>query len=130
MNRATAMLIGLVFLSPASARTVAQVATDAGTPVRGIHELQVTLKITNLSLDRYASERGDIDGCKPRENYVRIHLGEMVYLLGQTLKNLQGFLDLGRFPARSPKRNHQSRSRERILPDSRWHYVCKIKNGL
>ena len=38
------MLIGLTFLSVASARTVAQVAKDAGTPMRGIHEIQVTLR--------------------------------------------------------------------------------------
>ena len=44
MNKVTTMLIGLTFFSAASARTVAQVAKDAGTPMRGIHEIQVTLR--------------------------------------------------------------------------------------
>ena len=43
MNRLTATFIGLTFLSTVSARAVAQVAKDAGTPMRGIHEIQVTL---------------------------------------------------------------------------------------
>ena len=38
------MLIGLTILSAASARTVAQVAKDAGTQLRGVHEIQVTLR--------------------------------------------------------------------------------------
>ena len=38
------MLIGLTILSAASARTVAQVAKDAGTGAQRVHEIQVTLK--------------------------------------------------------------------------------------
>jgi TonB family protein len=38
------MLIGLTLLSAASLRTAAQVAKDAGTPMIGIHEIQVTLR--------------------------------------------------------------------------------------
>jgi TonB family protein len=38
------MLIGLTLLSAASLRTAAQVAKDAGTPMLGIHEIQVTLR--------------------------------------------------------------------------------------
>jgi cytochrome c oxidase subunit 2 len=38
------MLIGLTILSAASARTVAQVARDAGTGAQGVHEIQVTLR--------------------------------------------------------------------------------------
>ena len=44
MNRLRMMLIGLTVMSAASARTVAQVAKDAGTGVQGIHEIQVTLR--------------------------------------------------------------------------------------
>jgi cytochrome c oxidase subunit 2 len=44
VNRLTMMLIGLTILSAGSARTVAQVAKDAGTPMRGVHEIQVTLR--------------------------------------------------------------------------------------
>ena len=44
MNRLTATFIGLTFLSTVSARTVAQVAKDAGPPMRGIHEIKVTLR--------------------------------------------------------------------------------------
>ena len=38
------MLVGLTFLSAASARTVTQVAKDAATPMGGKHEIQVTLR--------------------------------------------------------------------------------------
>jgi cytochrome c oxidase subunit 2 len=44
VNRLKMMLIGLTILSAASARTVAQVAEDAGTSKRGVHEIQVTLR--------------------------------------------------------------------------------------
>ena len=43
-SRLKMMLIGLTILSAASARTVAQVAEDAGTSMRGVHEIQVTLR--------------------------------------------------------------------------------------
>jgi cytochrome c oxidase subunit 2 len=38
------MLLGLTILSAASARTVAQVAKDAGTGAQSVHEIQVTLR--------------------------------------------------------------------------------------
>ena len=38
------MLIGLTILSAASVRTVAQAAKDTGTPMQGVHEIQVTLR--------------------------------------------------------------------------------------
>ena len=44
MNRLRMMLIGLTILSAASARTVAQVARDAGTGAQRVHEIQVTLR--------------------------------------------------------------------------------------
>jgi cytochrome c oxidase subunit 2 len=44
VNRLTMMLIGLTILSAASVRTVAQAVTDAGTPMHGAHEIQVTLR--------------------------------------------------------------------------------------
>ena len=44
MNKLRMMLIGLTILSAASARTVAQVAKEAGTGVQGVHEIQVTLR--------------------------------------------------------------------------------------
>ena len=44
MNRLRMMLIGLMILSGASARAVAQVAKDAGTGMQGVHEIQVTLR--------------------------------------------------------------------------------------
>jgi hypothetical protein len=45
VNRLKMMLIELTFLSAASARTVVQVAKDAGTPMRGVHEIQVTVSV-------------------------------------------------------------------------------------
>lgn len=39
----------------------------------------------------------DIEWLQASGNYIRIHLGEMVYLLRQSLKNLQALLDPGRF---------------------------------
>jgi two-component system, LytTR family, response regulator len=39
----------------------------------------------------------DIEWLQSSGNYVRIHLGEMVYLLRQSLKNLQALLDPSRF---------------------------------
>jgi cytochrome c oxidase subunit 2 len=44
MNRLRMMLIGLTILSAASVRTVAQATKDAETPMRGIREIQVTLR--------------------------------------------------------------------------------------
>ena len=39
----------------------------------------------------------DIEWLQSSGNYIRIHLGEMVYLLRQSLKNLQALLDPSRF---------------------------------
>jgi two-component system LytT family response regulator len=39
----------------------------------------------------------DIEWLQASGNYIRIHLGEMVYLLRQSLKNLQALLDPSRF---------------------------------
>jgi cytochrome c oxidase subunit 2 len=44
VNRLKMLLIGLTIMSAASARTVAQVAKDAGTGMQGVHEIQVTLR--------------------------------------------------------------------------------------
>jgi cytochrome c oxidase subunit 2 len=44
MNRLKMMLIGLAILSLAPTRTVGQVAKDAGTPMQGVHEIQVALR--------------------------------------------------------------------------------------
>ena len=44
MNRLKMMLMALTILSAVSARTVAQAAEDSGTSLRGIHEIQVTLR--------------------------------------------------------------------------------------
>jgi cytochrome c oxidase subunit II len=44
MNRVRMMLIGLTILSAVSVRAVAQAAKDAETPIRGVHEIQVTLR--------------------------------------------------------------------------------------
>jgi cytochrome c oxidase subunit 2 len=44
VNRLKMMLIGLTILSSASLRTVAQAAQSAETPMRGVHEIQVTLR--------------------------------------------------------------------------------------
>ena len=44
MNKLKMMLIGLAILSAASARTVAQVAKDAGAGMQAVHEIQVTLR--------------------------------------------------------------------------------------
>ena len=39
----------------------------------------------------------DIEWLQASGNYIRVHLGEIVYLLRQSLKNLQALLDPGRF---------------------------------
>ena len=44
MNRLKIILIGLTVLSGASPTTVAQVPKDAGMQMRGVHEIQVTLR--------------------------------------------------------------------------------------
>ena len=59
MNRLTMMLIGLTILSGASARTVAQVAKDAATPMRGVHEIQVTLRKYEFSPGLLRVKKGE-----------------------------------------------------------------------
>jgi len=59
VNRLKMMLIGLTILSAASARTVAQVAKDAGTPTRGVHEIQVTLRKYEFSPGSLHVKRGE-----------------------------------------------------------------------
>ena len=59
MNRLTTMLIGLTILGGASARTVAQVAKDAGTPMRGVHEIQVALRKYEFSPGSLRVKKGE-----------------------------------------------------------------------
>ena len=59
MNRLKLMLIGLTILSAASARTVAQVAKDAGTPTPGVHEIQVTLRKFEFSPGSLRVRKGE-----------------------------------------------------------------------
>jgi cytochrome c oxidase subunit II len=53
------MLIGLTILSAASARTVAQVAKDAGTGVQAVHEIQVTLRKYEFSPGSLRVRKGE-----------------------------------------------------------------------
>ena len=59
MNRLRTILIGLTILSAASARTVAQVAKDAGTGVQGVHEIQVTLRKYEFSPGSLRVKKGE-----------------------------------------------------------------------
>lgn len=59
MNRLRTILIGLTILSAASARTVAQVAQDAGTGVQGVHEIQVTLRKYEFSPGSLRVKKGE-----------------------------------------------------------------------
>ena len=58
MNRLKMMLIGLTILSAASARTVAQEATDVGT-MRGIQEIHVTLRKYEFNPGTLHVRKGD-----------------------------------------------------------------------
>src|SRR5579863_1184289 len=53
------MLIGLTILSAASARTVAQAAEDSGTSMRGVHEIQVTLRKYEFSPGSLRVRKGE-----------------------------------------------------------------------
>jgi cytochrome c oxidase subunit II len=68
------MLIGLTILSAASARTVAQAAEDSGTSMRGVHEIQVTLR-------KYEFSPG----------LVRVRKGEQVRLIMAAVDHDHGF---------------------------------------
>ena len=59
MNRMTTMLVGLTFLAAASARTVTQVAKGAATPMRGKHEIQVTLRKYEFSPGALRVRKGE-----------------------------------------------------------------------
>ena len=59
MNRLTMMLMGLMILSAASVRTVAQAAEDSGTSMRGIHEIQVTLRKYEFSPGTLRVRKGE-----------------------------------------------------------------------
>jgi len=63
VNRLRMMLIGLTILSAASARTVAQVAKDAGTGAQSVHEIQVTLRKYEFSPGSLRGSR-DTSGIK------------------------------------------------------------------
>src|SRR6202051_1051393 len=53
------MLMGLTILSAASARTVAQVAKDAGTGMQGVHEIQGTLRKYEFSPGSLLVRKGE-----------------------------------------------------------------------
>ena len=59
MNKLKMMLIGLTTLSAASARTVAQVAKDAGTGVQAVHEIRVTLRKYEFSPSSLRVRKGE-----------------------------------------------------------------------
>jgi cytochrome c oxidase subunit II len=59
VNGLKMMLIGLMILSAASARAVAQVAEDAGTSMRGVHEIQVTLRKYDFSPGTLRVRKGE-----------------------------------------------------------------------
>jgi cytochrome c oxidase subunit 2 len=59
VNRLKLMLIALTILSAASARTVAQVAEDARTSMRKVHEIQVTLRKYEFSPSSLRVKKGE-----------------------------------------------------------------------
>ena len=59
MNGMTKMLVGLTFLSAASARTFTQIAKDAAAPMRGKHEIQVTLRKYDFSPGALRVKKGE-----------------------------------------------------------------------
>jgi cytochrome c oxidase subunit 2 len=74
VNRLRIMLIGLTILSAASARTVAQESKDAGTQVRMVHDIQVTLR-------KYEFNPGSL----------RVRKGEQVRLILAAVDHDHGF---------------------------------------
>jgi cytochrome c oxidase subunit 2 len=74
VNRLKMMLMGLTFLFAVSPRTVAQVAKDAGTEIRGVHEIQVTLR-------KYEFGPGSL----------RVRKGEQVRLIMAAVDHDHGF---------------------------------------
>jgi heme/copper-type cytochrome/quinol oxidase subunit 2 len=80
VNKLTMMLIGLTILSSASVRTVAQAAEDSGTSMRGVHEIQVTLR-------KYEFSPGSL----------RVRKGERVKLVMAATDHDHGFKLAGTF---------------------------------
>jgi cytochrome c oxidase subunit II len=74
VNKLKMMLIGLTILSVASARTVAQVAKNAGAGVQRVHEIQVTLR-------KYEFSPGSL----------RVRKGEQVRLILAAVDHDHGF---------------------------------------
>jgi cytochrome c oxidase subunit II len=74
MNRLRIMLIGLTILSAPPARTVAQESKDAGTQVRMVHDIQVTLR-------KYEFNPGSL----------RVRKGEQVRLILAAVDHDHGF---------------------------------------
>ena len=59
VNRLKMMLMALTILSAVSARTVAQAAEDSGTSLRGIHEIQLTLRKYEFSPSSLRVRKGE-----------------------------------------------------------------------
>ena len=74
VHRLNAILIGLTVLSGASVTTVAQVGKDAGIGMRGVHEIQVTLR-------KYEFSPGSL----------RVRKGEQVRLIMAAIDHDHGF---------------------------------------
>jgi cytochrome c oxidase subunit II len=74
VNRLRIILIGLTIFSAAPARTVAQESKDAGTQVRMVHEIQVTLR-------KYEFNPGSL----------RVRKGEQVRLILAAVDHDHGF---------------------------------------
>ena len=74
MNSLKILIVGLMFLSAASPGIVAQEAKPEGTPTRGVHELQVTLR-------KYEFSPGSL----------RVRKGEKVRLIMVALDHDHGF---------------------------------------
>jgi len=74
VNRLMLRLVGLTILSAASAGTVSQAAEDSRTSMRGVHEIQVTLR-------KYEFSRGSL----------RVRKGERIKLVMAATDHHHGF---------------------------------------
>jgi len=74
LNTLKILFVGLIFLSEASSGIVAQEAKPEGTPTRGVHEIQVTLR-------KYEFNPGSL----------RVKKGEKVRLIMVALDHDHGF---------------------------------------
>jgi two-component system LytT family response regulator len=72
----------------------------------------------------------DIEWLQASGNYIRIHLGEMVYLLRQSLKNLQALLDPGRFLRVHRKVVVNLDHVEEFYLPAEGNMFVRLKNGL